>query len=421
MQVLEQLGLYGGFKGGQALANAVGQQLATGGGARGIVGNILGGLMGMQGQQAQQPTPQAPINVTPQAQAQPQPQAKFSLGNLVKGVAGLFGFKNKTLVNAIATIAENTGKNVKEIYEDLKKSGDISTPEKAAQTAQAALKQIQPQATKELGENKIEKGEQVKQEFADELKSSVIRKMFYDKKDKRLKVIFNNDATYSYDDFPLSRWAVLSKGAVPAKTSGENEFGIWWEGKNPSKGAAFSKIIKPHLRKAGPYQYARLQDTPMTEEEFEELEQNQIPLMGKAKKYIEGQKKIEKVASKEQIQKAAPITESQKKLRELTLTKQFESLRALPENEKHKEMIRIIEDRLQDVKKNDKLLKSKKSKVITDEILRMEKTKGESILKRLATLLPKEAAKFIKNKIGNASEEEILKAVLDLVKHFSKK
>lgn len=45
----------------------------------------------------------------------------------------------------------------------------------------------------------------------------------------------------------------FSNGAVPAKTSGQNEHGRWWVGKNPSLGAAFSALIRQ-----GGYQYERL-------------------------------------------------------------------------------------------------------------------------------------------------------------------
>jgi hypothetical protein len=83
------------------------------------------------------------------------------------------------------------------------------------------------------------------------LQSSNIYGFRYDPKSGKLLVRFNSGSVYSYDGVPAGIFKVFADGAVPAKTSGKNNFGKWWVGKIPSAGASFYEMI----RKGGfPYQ-----------------------------------------------------------------------------------------------------------------------------------------------------------------------
>lgn len=85
------------------------------------------------------------------------------------------------------------------------------------------------------------------------LDSSNIYGFQYDPKNGSLKVRFQSGAIYGYQGIPKQIYQIFANGAVPAKTEGQNEYGRWWIGKNPSLGAAFSALIKQ-----GGYPYQRL-------------------------------------------------------------------------------------------------------------------------------------------------------------------
>jgi hypothetical protein len=85
------------------------------------------------------------------------------------------------------------------------------------------------------------------------LDSSNIYGFQYDPKSGALKVRFQSGAVYGYQGVPKQIYQIFANGAVPAKTSGQNEHGRYWIGKNPSLGAAFSALIKQ-----GGYPYQRL-------------------------------------------------------------------------------------------------------------------------------------------------------------------
>jgi len=83
------------------------------------------------------------------------------------------------------------------------------------------------------------------------IQSSNIFGYQYDPGSKKLWVKFQGDGVYEYDGVPPQAYQVFANGAVPAKTSGRNTYGEWWQGKNPSLGAAFFEMIKS---KGYPYQ-----------------------------------------------------------------------------------------------------------------------------------------------------------------------
>jgi hypothetical protein len=85
------------------------------------------------------------------------------------------------------------------------------------------------------------------------LDSSNIYGFQYDPKNGSLKVRFQSGDVYGYQGVPKQIYQIFANGAVPAKTSGKNEHGQWWQGKNPSLGAAFSALIKQ-----GGYPYQKL-------------------------------------------------------------------------------------------------------------------------------------------------------------------
>ena len=87
-----------------------------------------------------------------------------------------------------------------------------------------------------------------------DLNSSNIYGFRYDPNTKKLLVRFQGGSVYGYDGVPPQVYKMFSSGAVPAKTNGQNQYGRWWEGKNPSLGASFYSLIRQ-----GGYPYQRVQ------------------------------------------------------------------------------------------------------------------------------------------------------------------
>ena len=89
--------------------------------------------------------------------------------------------------------------------------------------------------------------------------SSNISQFGYDEKNGRLLVQFlgkhpdRNGPVYAYGGVPRQIFDLFQKGAVPARTNGQNRWGKWWRGKVPSMGASMYTLIK----EAG-YPYERL-------------------------------------------------------------------------------------------------------------------------------------------------------------------
>lgn len=86
-----------------------------------------------------------------------------------------------------------------------------------------------------------------------DLMSSNIYGYRYNPKSGKLLVRFNSGSVYQYEGVPKAVFDVFGNGAVPAKTSGENRWGRWWQGKIPSLGAAFYQMIRQ-----GGYPYQRI-------------------------------------------------------------------------------------------------------------------------------------------------------------------
>jgi hypothetical protein len=77
-----------------------------------------------------------------------------------------------------------------------------------------------------------------------ELQSSTIFGFQYDPKRLALRVKFQGDGVYEYEGVPPEIFKLFQKGAISAKTDGQNEYGKWWRGKNPSLGGSMYALIK---------------------------------------------------------------------------------------------------------------------------------------------------------------------------------
>jgi hypothetical protein len=77
-----------------------------------------------------------------------------------------------------------------------------------------------------------------------DLQSSNVYGFSYNPRDKHLYVRFNSGSVYEYNGVPAQVFKIFASGAVPAKTTGQNQWGKWWKGKIPSLGAAFYNMIR---------------------------------------------------------------------------------------------------------------------------------------------------------------------------------
>jgi hypothetical protein len=89
--------------------------------------------------------------------------------------------------------------------------------------------------------------------------SSNVEGFAYDDKTNRLYVRFlgkhpnRNGPIYSYEGVPPVMFDLFRRGAVPARTDGQNKWGKWWKGKVPSLGASVYTLLK-----LGRFPYQRL-------------------------------------------------------------------------------------------------------------------------------------------------------------------
>lgn len=88
--------------------------------------------------------------------------------------------------------------------------------------------------------------------------SSNVNSFGYNPDTQQLYVKFQGDyphengPVYAYEGVPQVIFDLFQKGAVPARTDGENDWGSWYKGKVPSLGASLFTLIKnggyPHQR-----------------------------------------------------------------------------------------------------------------------------------------------------------------------------
>jgi len=80
--------------------------------------------------------------------------------------------------------------------------------------------------------------------------SSNIEGFAYDDKNNRLYVRFlgkypqREGPIYQYEGVPQDIFTLFQRGAVPARSQGQNRWGRWWRGKVPSMGASMYTLIK---------------------------------------------------------------------------------------------------------------------------------------------------------------------------------
>lgn len=108
------------------------------------------------------------------------------------------------------------------------------------QAVQGAIQNFQSRITPEQGqvENGVPKSD---------LQSSNIYGFQYDPSSSMLRVRFNNGGVYEYDNVPPNVFRMFQRGAIPAKTDGQNQWGAWWKGKQPSLGASFHELIRDNF------------------------------------------------------------------------------------------------------------------------------------------------------------------------------
>ena len=155
------LGTYGLYKAGQAAMPHILQRLGVGGG-------------GQPPTPGTPNSPNTPPNTPPNAPNVPQNTPPNPLGtpppvNILKGVLGKganavggalaspatkdivksvmqsFGFKNAPLIKLVTEAVQKTGKSIQELHDEAAAIGDISTPDKAAESVNAVLaKDVNP-------------------------------------------------------------------------------------------------------------------------------------------------------------------------------------------------------------------------------------------------------------------------------------
>lgn len=85
------------------------------------------------------------------------------------------------------------------------------------------------------------------------LQSSNVWGFQYDPRQQLLRVRFQEGGIYEYDGVPAAVFKLLQAGAIPAKTNGQNRFGLWFRGKRPSIGATMYEAINK-----GGYNYRKV-------------------------------------------------------------------------------------------------------------------------------------------------------------------
>ncbi len=86
-----------------------------------------------------------------------------------------------------------------------------------------------------------------------DLNSSNVWGAAYDPKSGKMKVRFQGGSEYEYDGIPPNIFNAFIHGNADAQTKGQNRYGRWWKGKNPSLGAALNQYIK-----AGKFSYRKI-------------------------------------------------------------------------------------------------------------------------------------------------------------------
>ena len=74
--------------------------------------------------------------------------------------------------------------------------------------------------------------------------SANVRRIVYNDESKEMVIQFQDKSIYTYFEVPFETFLNVSGGKATCITTGENEFGKWFVGKNPSVGAAVWKYLR---------------------------------------------------------------------------------------------------------------------------------------------------------------------------------
>lgn len=141
----------------------------------------------------------------------------------------------------------------KSFFDMIQSSGNADNPEVQAMLMQAFEHIGQRiQELRDQGEESgpIQDAIPPQNDFQQPYQSSNVNSFSYDPDDGKLYVKFQGDypmqngPVYEYEGVPEVIFNIFQKGAVSAKTTGQNKWGKWWEGKNPSLGASMYELIK---------------------------------------------------------------------------------------------------------------------------------------------------------------------------------
>jgi len=75
------------------------------------------------------------------------------------------------------------------------------------------------------------------------IKSSNVKRMVYDDELRMLVIEFQDRSKYTYGEITLDRFQKITNGEATCITKGNNKYGRWWIGKNPSVGAAVYRYL----------------------------------------------------------------------------------------------------------------------------------------------------------------------------------
>lgn len=78
---------------------------------------------------------------------------------------------------------------------------------------------------------------------ADNIQSSNVKKIMYNDESKEMFIQFQDRSIYTYYDVSMNLFLEVAGGQATCITSGENKYGAWFVGKNPSVGAAVHKFL----------------------------------------------------------------------------------------------------------------------------------------------------------------------------------
>ena len=78
---------------------------------------------------------------------------------------------------------------------------------------------------------------------ADNIQSSNVKKIMYNDESNEMFIQFQDKSIYTYFGVTMNLFLEVSGGQATCITSGENKYGSWYVGKNPSVGAAVHKFL----------------------------------------------------------------------------------------------------------------------------------------------------------------------------------